>query len=68
MPKTIGYQWLEYSFAAFNGTRYPDRTSPENMVDSYIAYKQKKRQSQAIELAYEHYDRLCLVALKLLSK
>lgn len=66
-PKTQGYIWLEYSFVAFNGSGYGDRTTPEDFVESYIRYNQWKKRDKAVKLANEYYTPLLVLAESLIS-
>ena len=54
-PKTTGLQFLYLSMASFNGTKYADKTSPEEFVTSYIKYKQKKKLNKDADLAIANY-------------
>lgn len=49
-PKTSGTEWLYHSMAAFNGSGYADKDSPESYVASYRAYKLWRKESEAISL------------------
>lgn len=61
-PKTEGYTWLEFSFTAFNGSGYADRSSPDKFVESYIAYSKWKKRSQGVKLSGEFYQPLLILA------
>ena len=54
-PKTSGYQWLEHSISAFNGTRYCNRTDGESFLESYIGYNQLLGREHAVKLANQHW-------------
>lgn len=53
-PKTTGLEWLVHSLLAFNGSGYADMNSAEDFIDSYIAYKTVKKQSDAVLLANQY--------------
>jgi hypothetical protein len=61
-PKTEGYIWLEHSFTAFNGSGYGDRDTPTAFVESYIQYKQWKKDTSAVKLAISFYTPLLTLA------
>lgn len=61
-PKTEGYIWLEHSFTAFNGSGYGDRDTPTAFVESYIQYKQWKKDTNAVKLANSFYTPLLTLA------
>lgn len=61
-PKTTGLEWLQYSFTAFNGSGYANYDSPEEFVESYIAYKGWKNKQDAVKLAKENYGYLLTIA------
>jgi hypothetical protein len=66
-PKTEGYEWLEYSFTAFNGSGYEDRSSPVNFVESYIIYNRWKERHEAISLTNKYYIPLLNLAQSLID-
>lgn len=53
-PKTSGALWLYHSMAAFNGSGYADKSSPEDYVNSYILYKAWKNKKDAVEIAKQY--------------
>ena len=55
-PKTQDLEWLIYSLMAFNGSGYADMNSPEDFLDSYIAYKTIKHKTEAVMLAQRHRE------------
>lgn len=50
-PKTTGTEWLFHSMAAFNGSGYADKSSPDSFYQSYVMYKAWKNQPEAVNLA-----------------
>ena len=66
-PKTTGFEWLEHSFTAFNGSGYADRTNPRTFVDSYIAYSKFRKRPQGAELAEKYYEILLTLAERLIE-
>lgn len=60
-PKTSGYQWVEFSVIAFNGSGYADRLSAEKFLQSYIDYKRWKNQPEAVKLAYDFSEPLLVL-------
>lgn len=50
-PKTEGLEWLIHSLNAFNGSGYADMNSPEDFLESYVAYKTMRNQPNAVRLA-----------------
>lgn len=67
-PKTTGLEWLEYSVANFNGTRYCDRSSGEAFLESYRAYKTKKLDADAILLAQQYHHAILPLCTELASR
>lgn len=65
--KTEGLEWLIFSLTAFNGSGYADMNSPEDFLDSYIAYKDMRRKSQAVVLAHRHRDEVLPMIADLLE-
>lgn len=59
---TEGLEWLQYSFTAFNGSGYADRSSSKAFVDSYIDYSDWKHRQKGSELAKEYYGVLLELA------
>jgi len=55
-PKTVGLEWLYLSMASFNGSGYADKTDEESYVASYRAYKQWRKEHEAVELLNQHLD------------
>lgn len=49
--KTEGLEWLLLSLASFNGSGYADMRSPEDFLESYVAYKTLKKKKEAVQLA-----------------
>ncbi len=64
--KTQGYQWVEWSLIAFNGSGYADRKTAIDFMQSYIDYKKWKRDDKAVSLANQFYVPLLLLAEQLL--
>jgi hypothetical protein len=54
--KTEGATWLGYSLVGFNGTKYADKSSPENFVQSYFDRKTKKNDTKALVLLDRHWE------------
>jgi hypothetical protein len=50
-PKTEGLEWLIHSLNAFNGSGYADMNSPEDFLESYVAYKVMRDKPEAVVLA-----------------
>lgn len=67
-PKTEDLEWLVHSLNAFNGSGYADMNSPEDFLESYIAYKKLKRKPEAVLLAERHKDNVLPMIEQLLSK
>ena len=67
-PKTTGLEWLEYSIANFNGTRYCDRSSDTAFLASYCAYKTKKLDADAILLAQQYHNAILPLCAELASR
>ena len=65
--KTDGHEWLWYSVMAFNGSGYADMDSPESFYDSYVAYKQYRKDSKAVRLAEIYHDEILLSITQLLK-
>lgn len=55
-PQTNGLEWLYLSLASFNGSGYADKATPENYIASYLAYKQWKKDSYAIQQVKDNID------------
>lgn len=66
VPKTSGFQWVEYSLIAFNGSGYASRETAEAFVDSYIDYNKWKNRPEAVRLANQFYKPLLVLAEQLL--
>ena len=67
-PKTQDLEWLVHSLNAFNGSGYADMNSPEDFLESYIAYKKMKDKPDAVLLA-ERYKQIVLpIITDLLAK
>lgn len=67
-PKTSGLEFLHHSVMSFNGTRYADHLSPEQFFDSYVNYKSRKKDMEAVQLAIEHKTSVMEWALELKPK
>lgn len=66
-PKTQGFEWLVYSINSFNGNGSPDRKSPERYLDSYISYKTRYKDANAVLLANKYYHALIPLAEHLIA-
>lgn len=66
-PKTTGLEWLTHSLVAFNGTGYADMKSPEDYLESYIAYKSLRKKDDAVLLARRHQEDVKPMLEKLLA-
>ena len=49
-PKTDGLEWLALSLASFNGSGYADMYSPEDFLESYIAYNLWRKRPQGVRM------------------
>ena len=54
--KTSGGEWLFLSMAAFNGSGYADKTTPEQYIASYKAYKTWRKDNRALECLQDYPD------------
>lgn len=55
-PTTTGLVFLFHSMNSFNGTKYADKSSPEEFVTSYIKYNQKKKRYENANLAIGNFE------------
>jgi hypothetical protein len=67
-PLTTGTTWLKLSLAAFNGTKYADKSSPTDFIKSYRAYKFKKNKWEAVQLIDDNPQFSVSVAEELTGK
>jgi hypothetical protein len=67
-PKTEGLEWLLYSLSAFNGSGYADMNSPEDFLESYVAYKLMRKKPQAVRLAELYREEALYMLEELLEK
>lgn len=67
-PKTQDLEWLVFSLQAFNGSGYADMNSPEDFLESYVAYKKMKNKPDAVMLAERHKQNVLPMIEQLLAK
>lgn len=60
--KTSGKKWLEFSMVAFNGSGYADKSSVNNYIASYHAYKYMKRDKYALKMIEQNAKHLTKLA------
>lgn len=67
-PKTQDLEWLIHSLMSFNGSGYADMNSPEDFLESYIAYKSMRNKPDAVMLANRHKDNVLPLLDELLQR